>query len=283
MGIYLQRDEHRIICPSRIHLNSSIGYLAFRIIELLHYVPGFLRVTSRNVLIFASTGFEAVLVNTGEVKNPRKNVPFAQMLSLGFVAIFYALIQFVNIGTLPDLAFSDKPITDAAQLFMGFAGAAIIGLGAVISIGGTLKAVMLIGSRVPYALGEEKQFPRIFAHLHPKNRTPTYSLFIFAGVTLLASLTGSFIYALSISVISKVLIFLLVGAAMIKLRQKSEKKKDYFRLPYGYVFATVGILASVGLLLSYKLSEFMDVFITVLIGLILYGIYKFQTRKSSES
>ena len=51
-------------------------------------------------------------------------------------------------GTLPELASSEKPITDAAQLFMGSSGAILITVGAVISIGGTLNAVMLIGSRV---------------------------------------------------------------------------------------------------------------------------------------
>jgi basic amino acid/polyamine antiporter, APA family len=232
------------------------------------------------ILIFAFTGFEAVLVNTGEVKNPRKNIPFALIVSLTFVTIFYALILLVNMGTLPDLATSEKPITDAAQLFLGPAGAALITLGAVISIGGTLNAVMLIGSRVPYALAEEKQFPQFFAQLHPGNRTPIYSLFIFTAVSIVASLTGSFIYAVSISVISKVLIFLLVCAAMIKLRKKPEKETDYFKLKFGYFFAVTGILASIGLLLSAELSEFVDVLYTVLAGLLLFGIYKyFSSRK----
>jgi basic amino acid/polyamine antiporter, APA family len=234
------------------------------------------------ILIFAFTGFEAVLVNTGEVKNPRKNIPFALIVSLTFVTFFYALILLVNMGTLPNLAVSDKPITDAAQLFLGPAGAALITLGAVISIGGTLNAVMLIGSRVPYALAEENQFPSFFARLHPKNRTPVYALFIFTAVSIVASLTGSFIYAVSISVISKVLIFLLVCAAMIKLRKKPGKETDYFKLKYGYFFAVTGILASIGLLLSAELSEFVDVLYTVLAGLLLFGIYKyFSSNKRS--
>ncbi len=234
------------------------------------------------ILIFAFTGFEAVLVNTGEVKNPRKNIPFALIVSLTFVTIFYALILLVNMGTLPELATSDKPITDAAQLFLGPAGAALITLGAVISIGGTLNAVMLIGSRVPYALAEEGQFPGFFAKVHPKNRTPVYSLFIFTAVSIVASLTGSFIYAVSISVISKVLIFLLVCAAMIKLRQKRDRKENYFKLRYGYFFAVTGILASIGLLLSAELSEFMDVLYTVIAGLLLFGIYKYFSAKSKR-
>lgn len=231
------------------------------------------------ILIFAFTGFEAVLVNTGEVKEPRRNIPFALIVSLSFVAVFYALIQFVSIGTLPGLSTSEKPITDAAQLFMGSWGASLIALGAIISIGGTLNAVMLIGSRVPYALSEENQFPKFFSYLHPKNHTPVYALFIFTAVTIVASLTGSFIYAVSISVISKILIFLLVCAAMIKLRQKEEKEVKHFKLRHGYLFAITGLLASIGLLLSSKLSEFVDVLLTVIIGIIFYVLYKFFSPK----
>lgn len=230
------------------------------------------------ILVFAFTGFEAVLVNTGEVKSPGKNIPFALILSISFVAVFYGLIQFVSMGTLPGLAASDKPITDAAQLFMGPAGAILITLGAVVSISGTLNAVMLVGSRLPYALSEEKQFPKLFSFLHAKNRTPVYSLFIFSAVSLVASLTGSFVYAVSISVISKVLIFLMVCAAMIKLRKKDDTATTYFKLSYGYLFAVTGIIASIWLLSSSALSELVDVLITVLIGLILFGIYKLATR-----
>lgn len=231
------------------------------------------------ILIFAFTGFEAVVVNTGEMKNPRKNIPFALILSISFVAVFYALIQFVSIGTLPNLAFSETPVTDAARIFLGSPGAIFITLGAVISIGGTLNAVMLVGSRLPYALSEEKQFPSLFSKLHPNYHTPVYSLFIFTAVTLLASLTGSFIYAVSISVISKVLIFLMVCAALIKLRRNNSEETDYYKLPYGYFLAILGILASVGLLLSSRFSELRDVLITTATGILLYAIYKMLSKK----
>ncbi|QED36934.1 amino acid permease [Antarcticibacterium arcticum] len=235
------------------------------------------------ILIFAFTGFEAVLVGTGEIKEPRRNIPFALIVSLSFVAVFYALIQYVSIGTLPGLAFSEKPITEAAYLFMGPVGATIITLGAIVSIGGTLNAVMLIGSRLPFALSEEKQFPKFFSYLHPENRTPIYSLFIFTAVTVIASITGSFIYAVSISVISKILIFLLVCAAMIKLRKKDTGTPRYFKLKYGYFFAFTGILASLALLLSSGISEFLDVIITVAAGLSLFGLYKYLSAKRKPS
>ena len=232
------------------------------------------------ILIFAFTGFEAVLVSTGEIRNPRKNIPFALIVSILFVAVFYSLIQFVSIGTLPGLVSSEKPITDAAQLFMGSGGATLITLGAIVSIGGTLNAVMLIGSRVPFALSEEHQFPRLFSKLHVVNRTPVYSLLIFSAVSLIASLTGSFIYAVFISVISKVLILLMVCIALIKLRRKDQPETaSYYKLPYGYVFAIAGILASVWLLSSSKITDFVDVVVTVVVGLVLFGFYKVVAGK----
>ncbi len=236
------------------------------------------------ILIFAFTGFEAVIVNTGEVQNPVKNIPFALITAILFIAVFYLFIQIVSIGTLPQLASSDKPITDAAELFMGPFGGFLITLGAVISIVGSLNAVMLIGSRVPFALSEENQFPGLFLKLHPKYGTPVISLMTFSGVALIASLTGSFIYAVSISVICKVSVYLIVCAALIKLRRQDKPESTYYKIPYGYFFATLGIVASLWLLSSTKSSNFVTVLITTLIGLVLYGILKItRTGKSGET
>ncbi len=250
----------------------------------VHQVPPNLSDFSSSVLIliFAFTGFEAVLVNTGEVRNTRRNIPFALITSISFVAIFYGLIQFVSIGTLPGLASSDTPITNAAQIFMGSSGAILITIGAVISIGGTLNAVMLIGSRLPFALSKEDQFPNLFSKLHSKYQTPVYSLLVFSGIALIASLTGSFIYAVSINVISKMIIFLTVCAAMIKLRRKDKGETTYYKLPYGYFFATMGIIASIWLLSSSNLTSLRDVLITIIIGIILFGVFKIFSKRNTK-
>lgn len=233
------------------------------------------------ILIFAFTGFEAVLVNTGEIKDPRKNIPFALVVSMVFVTIFYSLIQFVSIGILPELANSERPITDAAQLFMGPSGGLLITFGALVSIGGAMNAMMLMGSRIPFALSEENQFPKFFSKLHPRFQTPVYSILFYAGVTLIVSLTGSFIYAVSITVINKVLVFLMVSAAMIKLRKTDKDKTNYFKLPYGNIFAIAGILASVWLLSSSKKEELYDVLIAIAIGIILFALYRYVKQKDA--
>lgn len=225
------------------------------------------------ILVFAFTGFEAILVNTGEIREPGKTIPFALITAILFVGLFYTLIQIVVIGTLPELATSTTPIADAAERFMGSGGGRFITAGAVISIGGTLHSVMFIGSRLPFALSESKQFPGFFQKLHPHFRTPVYSLVAFSVAALIVSLTGTFTYAVTISVISKIMILLAVCLAMLRLRKTGADTPPHFFLPYGRFWAVLGILACLWLLTGSSAAEFRDVALTMGVGALCYGLF----------
>src|SRR5829696_3203577 len=69
------------------------------------------------LLVFAFGGFESVMVNTGEIRNPNKTIPFGLLMATFIVAVFYILIQVTSIGTLQWLATSEKPLADAATGF----------------------------------------------------------------------------------------------------------------------------------------------------------------------
>lgn len=232
------------------------------------------------LLVFAFGGFESVLVNSGEVKNPGKNLPFALLLSTVFIVIIYMLIQIVSIGTLPALAISEKPLAEAAGLFMGKTGATLIALGALFSVTGTLNAIMLVGSRLPFAFSEEKQFPKFFSFIHPKFKTPTWSLLAFAFVSIIISISNTFLYAATISAITRVMIYGIVCIALLKLRKRNTTQTGFFKIPYGIFFAVTGIAISIWLLTSSKLNELRDVGIAVGIGLIIYWVFEMQKNRN---
>ena len=231
------------------------------------------------LMVFAFSGFEAIIVNTGEIKTPRKNIPSALLITITFVTVFYVLLQMVCIGTFPGLAESERPIADAALRFAGPIGALIISVGALISVGGTINTVMLIGSRLPYALSSEKQLPSFLAKIHKKFHTPVWSLVSFALIAFLVSATGTFVYAVSISVISKVMILGIVCAALLKLRKIETKKEAYFKLKHGKLLAVLGIVICIGLLFSSKANEFRDTLITITVGVVVYFAYSFIKKK----
>jgi basic amino acid/polyamine antiporter, APA family len=226
------------------------------------------------LLIFAFGGFESVLVNTGEVHNPRKTLPFALVAATLVVACFYILIQVVSIGTLPDLAHSSKPLADAASVFMGKGGAAMISGGAFISILATLNVLMLSGSRLPYALSLENQLPSFFSGIHPRYQTPTASLLVTAGLTMIVSLAWGFLSALTISVIIRITVYLLVCGSLLRLRQKEKTNKDYYRVAAGPLLALTGIGVCLWLYTAAGWMEIRSALIFLGIGLLVYALHR---------
>lgn len=227
------------------------------------------------LLVFAFGGFEVVVINSGEMKNPNKIVPYALIVSALIVMVLYGSIQLVSVGTLPTLGQSEKPLADAAQSFMGSFGGNLITIGAIISIVGALNAILLVGSRLLFALSDEGQLPISLSNVHEKYRTPTLALFAFTGLSLIIAVTGSFIYAITITAIIRTVMYAMVCGALIKLRkQDKEGKEAAYKIPHGKLFALTGILFSVWLFSSSQLVEMRDVLICILVGVITYWLYK---------
>ncbi|HET9745047.1 MAG TPA: APC family permease [Chitinophagaceae bacterium] len=243
-------------------------------------LPGFNSFSSTVLLlVFAFGGFESVLVNSGEVQNPEKNLPFALLLAALIIACIYMLVQIVSIGTLPSLASAEKPLADASQVFMGKTGGLIIALGAMFSIVGTLNAIMLVGSRLPFAFSEENQFPKVFSFIHPKYKTPTWSLLLFTTITVIASLTYSFLEAATISAITRVIIYAIVCITLIVLRKKRSEHIGFFKIRFGNIFAVLGVLIAVWLLSSAKSSDIKAIGVALGIGLLIYATMRVFKKK----
>jgi amino acid transporter len=233
--------------------------------------PGFSSFSSTILLlVFAFGGFESVLVNTGEVKEPEKNLPFALLTGTVLIATFYLLILIVSIGTLPGLAQSEKPLAEAAAMMLGRWGALFIAVGATCSIIGTLNAIMLAGSRLPYAFSEEGQFPRYFSFVHARFKTPTRSLVFYSIITCIVSLTYGFLSAASISAITRVMIYAIVCLTLIQLRKSPEAQKSGYQIRNGIPVAMAGIAICGWLISSAKITELRDIAIALAAGACIY-------------
>lgn len=265
------------LIPLLIFIFIGIFYIDVNNIAFNTGVPDYTSISSALfIALFAFTSWETALINTGEMKNPVKNIPSAMIITVAFAAIFYILIQFTAIGTFPDLASSSKPIADAAGVFMGPLGGFFITIGATISILGTLNANLLAGSRLPFALSEEGQFPKIFSRTHPSTGVPLISLVLYTSISVLISVNGSFIYALSINVLSKILCYLLVSMALITFRKKN--RNIPYKLKYGKLLAILGFILGLFLLYASDYSDFKDFLIFMSIGLILYFIFRLKSK-----
>jgi amino acid transporter len=238
-------------------------------------------VTAMMVLIFAFSGFEVSTISAGEVQNPRRNYPVAMAIAISFVVVLYVLIQVVCIGTLPDLSASQRPLVDAAEGFAGTAAAAVIGVGALISMTGTLNSALLGCTRLPYALAEQGQAPSAFLATHRRFRTPWFSIALSSVVTLIVTLSNTFMSALTISTIAKLLVYVAVCAAVPVMRRRGREQPAGYSIPGGTLVSVVAVALCVWLMLSTSWREVRDVALVSSIGLGLYVVYRLKSGEDA--
>ena len=231
------------------------------------------------LLLYAFTGFEMATIPAGEIRNPQKNMPQALLIATAVVTFTYILIQVVCIGTLPGLGTSTKPLADAGQRFMGTAGAALISAGAIISIAGNLNVLVLSGSRIPFAFAEREQLPSILARVHRRFFTPYISIVITAAVMLVLTLKSSFVAALTISAIARLVTYAATCAALPVLRRKPGVPKAVFRLPGGSFIAIAALLLAGWLLANSTLREGIQAAIAGAVGIAIYAAYQIYRRR----
>jgi amino acid transporter len=202
------------------------------------------------------------------------------LIALGVVAILYILIQIVCVGTLPDLAQSQKPLADAGLHFLGNAGGALISAGAMISITGNLNILILSGSRIPFAMAEQKQLPAFLSKVHPRFFTPHAAIAITATLMLIFTLRSSFVAALTISTIARLVTYGATCISLLLLRYRRGTPAALFRLPGGPVIAVLSVGLILWLLVNSTLAEAIIATIVAVIGLLLYSTYRFYSRAS---
>jgi amino acid transporter len=168
---------------------------------------------------------------------------------------------------LPDTAATTKPIVDAARRFSGPIGASFVAIGSLISIYGYLSANMLHTPRLTFALGEQGDFPRLFAAIHPRFRTPSVSIVTFAAFLLLFAIAGDFRWNATLSVVSRLFVYGSIAAALPALRRR-HPKADALRLPGGWIFSLLALVFTTVLITQTDLGGIAVVAITFGIALL---------------
>ena len=230
------------------------------------------------LLIFAYGGFESALAPSGEAKNPARDTAFALFVTLVTCTALYALVQWVVVGVLGPSATSDRPLAEVARVTMGNRGAALVAIGALISVYGYLSAKLLGMPRVTFALAEGGDLPRVFAAVSRRFHTPWFSIVFFATAVWGLALAGSFAWNVTLSVVARLFYYGVVCAALIALRKKPMLpqaeaftpglRSPGFYLPLGPLWAVLGVLICLGLLTQADLSKSLILGVTVAAALL---------------
>ncbi len=194
------------------------------------------------LIIYAFIGFEASTIVSGEAKTPRRTVPRTIVLTVGATTILYCLIMLVYVSVLPEGERDGKTLADVGGVLAGSAGAVVIALTAVFSIGGNLAANMLSVPRLTFALGEQGLLPAWFGKVHPRFQTPGNSVLLFGSFCLVLALTGTFTLLAGASSLARMFAYALSIGGLPKIRrQAADDAANAFRLPFGFLIPGIAL------------------------------------------
>jgi amino acid transporter len=193
-------------------------------------------------------GWDTLTTVAGEVKDPKRAYPRALAFCVPAVALIYLLPLLAGVHFLPDISrWQVGAWSDVAQaaggrwLALATAGAGLVSSAALFS------STLLAGSRIPFAVAEDRILPDVLTRLHPRYGTPWvailvstffYSLFSFASFKSLAD-ADVMVYSAGLA---------LEFAALVILRFREPDLPRPFRIPGGWPAVVMIVLLPAAIL-----------------------------------
>jgi len=238
----------------------------------------------------AFEGYEIISQAGDEIKNPKRNIPRAILISLGIVISIYILFTFVFIGGLNESvigmpawefigSFGELGIIEAADQFLPY-GALIVLAGGLVSTLSALNATTFAASRVSFAMGVQYNLPHIFSKIHPKYHTPFVATIISGIIMLILAISMDLTAIAFAASVMFLFLFTQVNLASITIRRLYASTVEYgFKTPLFPLIPILGILTAAGLSI-YLLFTHPESWIIAIIWIIIgFVIYKFYTSK----
>lgn len=237
---------------------------------------------------WAFDGWNNVNFVAGEIKNPSRNLPLALILGTLGVTFLYVLVNYIYLYALPmkETIGIVRIAEKATGSLFGASTGSLISALIIVSVFGSLNGSILVGPRVYYAMAKDGLFFKKVAHVHPRFRTPGFSILIQAVWASVLTLLGSFEQIFTFAMFMAILFWVWATASVFTLR----KKRPDIPRPYktwGYpVVPAIFIITSVAILLNTLLEKPVEavagIFLTAL-GIPVYFYWKRRPRIKAGS
>ncbi|HEY1268317.1 MAG TPA: amino acid permease, partial [Candidatus Binatia bacterium] len=186
-------------------------------------------------VIFAYSGWNAIIYIAGEVKEPEKTLPRALLMANLIVIALYLVINIIYIYAVPvtEMKGALRVSEVATTALFGRETSTWITALITISVLGALNVVTMLGPRIYYAMARDGVFFHSLARVHSRFGTPVSAILLQAAWACLLILTGTFGTLFTfVSVIITLFSALTVGSVIV-LRWKRPDLKRPYRL-WGY-------------------------------------------------
>ncbi|MEY2559562.1 MAG: basic amino acid/polyamine antiporter, family [Verrucomicrobiota bacterium] len=209
-------------------------------------------------VLFAYGGWQTATFVSGEMRDPRRDLPRGLFIGVAGVIIVYLLVTHVCLRALgvAGLANTTTPASEVMRQALGSRGAKLIACGIAISTVGFLSQSILTAPRVYYAMARDGVFFKAVGQLNPRTRVPVIAIVLQGVWAALVAMTGRYEQILNYVVTIDVLFFGLTGASLLVFRARArrdrteESEGDLVRVPWHPFTTSLFVLACWGVAIS---------------------------------
>lgn len=202
-------------------------------------------------VLFAYGGWQTATFVSGEMRNPRRDLPRGLFIGVAGVIILYLLVTYVCLHVLgiAGLANTTTPASEVMRHAWGGRGAKLIACGIAISTVGFLSQSILTAPRVYYAMARDGVFFKAVGLLNPRTRVPVIAIVLQGVWAAVVAMTGRYEQILNYVVTIDVLFFGLTGASLLVFRARArregteEAQGDLIRVPWHPITTCLFVLA----------------------------------------
>ncbi|HJQ32808.1 MAG TPA: amino acid permease [Pyrinomonadaceae bacterium] len=207
-------------------------------------------------VMFAYGGWQTASFVSGEMREPRRDLPRGLLLGVGGVVLLYALVNVAALRALgaDGLAATKTPASAVMRLALGPFGATVIAVGIAISTLGFLSQSMLTAPRVYFAMAEDGLFFRAVARLSEHTRAPVVAIALQGLLAAVIAVSGRYEQILNYVVSVDFLSFGLTALSLFVFRRRAREQGangggEGFRVP-GHPFTTALFAAACALIVA---------------------------------
>ncbi len=203
--------------------------------------------------LFAYGGWQYALWMSGEVKEPRRNVPLAIVLGVVVVIVIYVTVNWAYLHLLgyTRVAESRALASDAVSVVWPRVGSRFVAGAVALSAFGVLNAQIMSAPRLLYGMARDGRFFAVFGTAHARFATPAHAIALITTIALgllFAAGKGGIDRLLTGVVLVDAVFFALTGAAVIVLRRRRRDADRPVRVPGYPVVPVVFVLLEVAII-----------------------------------